>query len=164
MPLNGNEYLEPGLHVYTFNGLVEDFVAAFSASHTRKEIIEDFRSFFISLKNQGYVLFEIWVDGSYVSSKVNPNDMDIVIFLSYDSSVRARSDWGNICLTSGKIDPYYEIWIEDAKQHMLQDEIWKLTNRRNYWKGQFGFDRNDNPKGIIKIDPNSIYRASGGEE
>ena len=32
-----------------------------------------------------------------------------------------------------------------------QNNCLKLVNNRNYWRGQFGFDREDNPKGMIKI-------------
>lgn len=32
----------------------------------------------------------------------------------------------------------------------------EFTNKRNYWRGQFGFDREDNPKGMIKITQQSL--------
>ena len=59
------------------------FVDGFSTSATRRRLFNHFLRYlndFQSRVSQGFVL---WLDGSFLTLKDNPNDMDFVIFLDY---------------------------------------------------------------------------------
>jgi hypothetical protein len=45
---------------------------------------------------------------------------------------------------------------EKSKQILSPADYNAVVNNRNYWRGQFGFDRQDNPKVIIKLDCASL--------
>ncbi len=44
----------------------------------------------------------------------------------------------------------------DNKKSMTPTDYQNNVNLRNYWRGQFGFDRTDSPKGIVRISCDSI--------
>ncbi len=58
------------------------FVSNFKNSDTRKKVFQNYLSYIHDFKNQISNNFYQWIDGSFVTSKLNPNDIDIVTFLN----------------------------------------------------------------------------------
>ena len=56
------------------------FVDDFPTSQRRKIIVEKLWDFAKEIFDVG-VPCEFWVDGSFVTTKINPNDADLVLFL-----------------------------------------------------------------------------------
>jgi hypothetical protein len=97
----------------------------------------------------------LWIDGSFVTSKFNPRDVDIVLCIAsdlYDNCTveqRALLDWlESEALRSGyQCDAY--ISIEWPVAHPLHSEG---VAARNYWSNFFGHTRQGHEKGIAVLD------------
>ena len=135
----------PGLHPVTEGELDNHFLQAFAASQTRPALIAGLRAFLASLKRVG-VAFEVWLDGSFCTEKLNPNDVDIVVFA--DEHQLNRLDPG--------IQQYLSALLDrpNTKVKFGCDVLFAVASdldARSYWRGWYGFDRSEQPKGIVQI-------------
>ncbi|GAB2589479.1 DUF6932 family protein [Spirosoma areae] len=62
-------------------GFEELFVNAFPDSATRRPIFASYRQFTEQFSDQVCSTFTHWIDGSFVTNKLNPNDIDIVVLV-----------------------------------------------------------------------------------
>jgi hypothetical protein len=87
------------------------FVSNFKNSDTRKKVFQNYLSYIHDFKNQISNNFYQWIDGSFVTSKLNPNDIDIVTFLkaeNYESNLLKLADFQGIKLKiEQKLDCYF---------------------------------------------------------
>lgn len=158
LELTTDGYLPPGIHPYTYADFEEQFVADFKTSQTRREI-RDKAFQWISKVRLIAAAEEVWINGSYTTGKVNPNDIDMVIFYKqkifksktlYDALKQLQ-----LSSKSYRCDAYYSIIIDkDVTDEVLQ--------RRAFWKGQFGFDRVDQPKGIVVMQWKEVIKGIKG--
>lgn len=155
MEFNQDGVLTAGLHECNFSIIKDIFVDEFETSQTRKKIFEQF-VMWVNLLVQDYQIYEIWIDGSFVTNKVNPNDIDLVIFVHVNDYLRLNSNWDKLRDVK-LIDAYYSLAVCEKSQNALTEkEYWPFVNNRNYWRGQFGFDRSDNPKGFLVLKENDL--------
>ena len=149
--------LPAGIHDYTMVEFIQRFVEQFPTSQSRTRILESLVLFFRELLQTG-TPHEIWIDGSYATSKVNPNDADVVVFLHHSQAIVLQPQ----CTLLRKkyyptLDLYFAVAVSDETQKATSaNDFLKIQNNRNYWRGQFGFDREDKPKGIIRLFPESV--------
>ena len=73
MQIDFDPLLPPGLHDFQEDQIDEHFVNGFSESVTRPALVANFRKYLEQLKNIG-IPFEVWVDGSFSTKKIDPND------------------------------------------------------------------------------------------
>lgn len=140
--------LPPGLHDLAVSQLNNHFFSDFPDSNTRAPLIRGLSSYIDSLKILGIPL-EIWLDGSFTTTKIDPNDIDLVIFAS-ENDVNNLSDEYKDLLRS-------LINRLDIKKRFGCDTLFSITediNMRSYWRGWYGFDRNEVPKGIVRLQVN----------
>lgn len=83
MTFNDNGVIEPGIHEIDIHEFYNLFVQSFTTSERRKDIFDSLIDFLKILLNK-YDVQEVWIDGSYVTDKVNPNDVDIIVFLEIE--------------------------------------------------------------------------------
>lgn len=76
---NGN--LPAGEYPISFDDLKQVFVDGFGTSYTRMRNWDGFNAFVKVLIDAGLKDLTIWVDGSFISNKENPNDIDFVILI-----------------------------------------------------------------------------------
>jgi hypothetical protein len=76
--------LPAGFHAMTIDQIEEICVVAFPGSPTRRLIFERFVAFLDLLFQVGIVI-EVWVDGSFLTRKPDPRDVDVVIFANPDA-------------------------------------------------------------------------------
>ncbi len=127
-------------------------------STTRQEIMNGLEDVVKKLKEKS-ILGEIWIDGSFVTKKIDPNDVDILLAINgnfYDNCTdeqREVIDWVNSNLKdTHRCDSYLFNFFDD-KQHQ---GYWESEWWRSYWLHRFGFYREDGPnvyetKGIALI-------------
>ncbi|WP_084052917.1 DUF6932 family protein [Desulfonispora thiosulfatigenes] len=161
--------LFPGIHSYSYETFEEQFVAEFTTSSTRGEIYKGLKEWLRLLMDVLSPRY-IWLDGSYLTTKIDPNDIDLVVFYRPEDIMKLGEDGtrqlGNIinqislkydcdayfCYTLDHLSP------EDvAAKFKGQEKI-----MQTYWMGQFGFDRTRKPKGIIEINKEVIEKMLGG--
>lgn len=80
-----NGFLKPYDIIETDLATIEKtFVEAMPLSSTRKAIFESYLSYNEELRKIIPTGFIQWIDGSFITKKVNPNDIDIVTFVDFD--------------------------------------------------------------------------------
>ncbi len=126
------------------------FVWEFSESTTRQPLFERYRQYNDKLQQLIPAGFSQWVDGSFVSRKLNPRDIDFLTFVDYqlyeqheqafDELRRYRLD------RSLSIDGYFVKVYPDTHQR-YNDYQSDLTE----WQYQFGTTRKHKPKGFLEL-------------
>lgn len=147
MVFNEKGLLNPGFSEYKLNEFEKIFVNNFNESQSRKKIFNGFIKWMKQLLTFCYP-DEIWIDGSFVTNKVNPNDMDIVVFVDLIVLYNNKAELEE--MRKFGEENFCDTYIAFSPNEHYSGNI-KLVNHRNYWKGQFGFDREDRPKGIVKL-------------
>src|SRR5688572_7068176 len=81
MSATGIEYpplLQPGLHAMTLQQVHDACVAPFPLSVRRPMIFQGLTDFFTELSNGG-IAGVAWVNGSFLTEKLDPDDCDLVL-------------------------------------------------------------------------------------
>ena len=89
---------------------------------------------------------DLWVDGSFVTKKLEPDDVDVVLELSELTGITPEQE--NRLKWFGSRQP------ADMGQKRADYSCHcylTLSSNHDYWLGQFGRDRSANPKGIIVL-------------
>ncbi|MDQ0091683.1 hypothetical protein J2T12_005123 [Paenibacillus anaericanus] len=144
--------LFPGIHEYNWQEFEKQFVLDFVESTKRSLIFENFKTWIgllIDILPPRY----IWLDGSYLTQKTDPNDMDIVAFY-YPEDIENEEVYSNLNYIIHEVsrkhncDAYFSLSFDKFSQ----EEKAKLPNNyaimQTYWMGQFGYDRSRNAKGM----------------
>ena len=90
MTFEANGVLAPGFHDCTYNGFYAAFVDEFPTSQRRRPIAEALLAFSAEVFAIGEP-YEFWIDGSYVTTKINPNDADVILFFQYQQRFFSRN-------------------------------------------------------------------------
>ncbi|MGG3871697.1 DUF6932 family protein [Brevibacillus laterosporus] len=150
-PFEDGWNLKPGIHPYTSNDFISQFVDDFPESTNRPNVFAGLVKFLKELDNV-LIPHSIWLDGSYLTKKLEPNDIDLVVFYELED-ISGDETRANVILDI----------IKNRSSYYLCDAYFCYApnpridpNTRNYWRGQFGFDRDDQPKGMILLDQNEI--------
>ena len=138
-----NGMLPSGLHEYSFNQFMAQFVDGVPTSQTRKEIANALVNFSKEIYAIG-IPYEFWVDGSYVTTKTNPNDADIVVFLQVPAASVIFPIWNSFRQKYSKwLDIYFAYATSPENQRVLSpNDYQQVVNKRNICKkihDHFGF-------------------------
>ncbi len=127
------------------------FVTAFPKSTTRKRLFENYLRYIYRFQDEVFPFFEQYINGSFVTKKENPKDIDIVTFLDYEV-YQKRGDqvldkFWTFSLEDEGIDAYL---VEDyPKNHSFYQ---KTLEKKIYWENLYIKNRNRNePKDFLKI-------------
>ena len=124
----------------------------FPLSKTRSDIMAGLSDVVQQLRDKA-IQGEVWVDGSFVTEKIDPEDVDVVLRVWSDfvenctSAQQQVLDWvvGNL-KDSHHCDSY--LLTEYPDNHPL---YWYGHFEYAYWMRQWGFNRIDEMKGIAVI-------------
>jgi len=70
-------------HDITLDEMPEIFVDAFPESETRKRLFDNYLDWVIDFQRDVFPYFTQWINGSFVTQKLNPKDIDFVTFLDW---------------------------------------------------------------------------------
>ena len=93
------------------------------------------------------IFVEAWIDGSFVSKKEEPNDVDIVLL--YKGGIYLSSLCPSAKITYQELQNC-KLWKEEYHCDLRLIEIHN-DSLKNYYKNWFGNDKKQRPKGIIRI-------------
>lgn len=136
-----------GFHPFSLMELRELCVNKFPHSITRNDIMLGLEKVIEMMEDVG-LEGDVWIDGSFLTEKINPNDSDIVVFVlseECESKEKAevikniRSNLRDQFLCHSHIFPEYP--KDDDRAVYFE---WS----RSYWIRQFGFSRGEEIKGI----------------
>lgn len=178
--------LEGGIIQSNMTDLKENLVDLFSTSTTRNRNFNSFLELISFLKSEGLLegVSCIWVDGSFCTTKVDPNDIDLIILLKPYNKNAIIIDQNQQLIREMFIDKYLDIYMtydskflqdrayiekvvqdlivdnseynEEEIKGMVVNSCDKIDYQMKYWMGQFGFDRNQRSKGLISIEGGSL--------
>jgi hypothetical protein len=157
--------LPPGSYPMHLSDLHSLFVKRFNISKTRSKLLSNFCSFVWELERRG-IAGKIWCDGSFVTSKIDPPDVDL--FLAVDGC------WYYNDPTPGAMD--YLDWIDsDDGWAKVKDEFccdayvaiecspdqpqWGSHEKTyQHWRKWFSVSRGGIRRGlaIIEIQPHAV--------
>lgn len=141
--------LSPGFHDLDDAQVKSLCVDAFPESVRRSmlycnyiQLVSDIRN----INKQFNCFIEVWVDGSFTTEKPEPDDIDILLVI----------DSNRLNLVPVMFQPQIEKFLNrqyikhNYKIDLLLLEHGKYEDRM-HWRGVFGHDREDTPKGIVRI-------------
>ena len=138
----------------TLAELNEVFSEEFPLSITRRLIFDEFATYVSDLQRELNVPIEVWINGSFTTLTLNPNDIDFVIFV--DSQIASqhvelirlyrakRNQEGSLT------DGYF---VETVPPGHPDYRIYQFNRDDRY--RDFGFDRLNKQKGILQLIVNS---------
>ncbi len=138
MPLtfDTNGFLSPYSAIVTdLETFRQTFVDDFRDSTTRKAIFENYQNYLDTFKT---VICETgfyqWIDGSFVTQKINPNDLDIVTFVDTEVFTQKIKELqalkGDALVKNQKLDCYFvEVIPSNSRQYFIyqSDKMYWLT-------------------------------------
>jgi hypothetical protein len=135
----------PGIHDIVETEFDNRFVSGFPTSSTRKRLSKGLCEYIEALRPIG-VGFELWIDGSFTTDKADPSDVDLILFASKSDLAGLSAD----CKTMlrGLLDKASSKSKYGCDVYFAHSED---TPLRSYWRGWFGFDRDEKPKGLARI-------------
>lgn len=150
--------LKPGFQAVTEEFLREKCVAAFPLSTTRKSLMDALAKAIARIAAAG-IPAELWIDGSFLTEKIDPTDIDLVLIvpahvtLSPTLAIRATLDWigSDATLESEGLDAY----VLTKHQAGAMEVVWHVERAR--FEKLFGTEYDDvTPKGV------GVMRFHGG--
>lgn len=136
---------KPGLHDIKLTDFGNHFLSEFPSSTTRSPLIDGLNKYIKKLTEIG-IPIELWIDGSFTTNKIDPNDVDLVVF-ALENDVNK--------LDKNREDLFCSLLDRRSTRHRFGcDVLFSVTEdqeMRSYWRGWFGFDRNETPKGIARV-------------
>ena len=153
MQFNIDGYLPSGLHDHDEGSIKLHLVDSFPASSTRPAIWSGYLQHSEELRSVGVEVTE-FINGSFSTTKNDPSDIDLVGFADADTvnkltpAEQAKFEElfkGKATKAKYMCDAYFLATVPPGHPHEQQ-----VRTMRKYWMGEFGFDRQDRPKGIIR--------------
>ena len=126
------------------------FVSYFPFSSTRKRLFENYLIYLGNLKETVNTGFYQWIDGSFVTNKEDPKDIDFVTFLDfglYREHEKAISKLLSLRYdTKNGTDGYFVETFPDTHKGYNNFQMDRIE-----WLHTFGTSRINQNKGIIQI-------------
>lgn len=126
----------------TMQELEENFIF----NEHRLSLYLSLKQFIRAIKDLGINHFEMWIDGSFITLKTRPNDIDVICFIDnqrYDQHLNTLSSLRRTFLP---IDAYFvKMYAVEHPKHNFSkfDEL--------DWYHFLTKDRKRRPKGLVKI-------------
>ena len=145
--------LSLGWHQLSITRLRQLCVDRFPLSNTRERIMQGLEEIIKRLRSKD-IVGELWINGSFLTEKINPNDADMVLFIQETFLEHATTEqvetinWVNSNLKDSLCcDSYISIEYPESHPQHSYGEYW-----RAFWTRQWGFDRDASPtKGIAVV-------------
>lgn len=141
-----------GFHQMSLENLEQLCVCRFPDSMTRKTIMQGLQKLLDRLSDGG-ISAEIWVNGSFLTEKRDPRDVDIVFRLPihvYEEGTMEQKELLDWVRDNRKSDYHCDSYVfyifpDGDSRAVLNDYL------HAYWIRQFGFSRGQDFKGIAVL-------------
>ncbi|MBO9471795.1 hypothetical protein J7355_17015 [Endozoicomonas sp. G2_2] len=149
MAIEYEPLLDAGVHPMAAADMKPILVDSFTDRKGRRAyLVSRLHAFLEDLVQLIGTTFKVWVDGSLLSSKPEPADVDLVVIVEGSHlnalSVQEKSALREIFVTER----------QHVKQRYSCDVYLMLADnadQEQYWRELFGHDREGRPKGIIEV-------------
>jgi hypothetical protein len=163
----GEDYLPAGRHVASVAEIEAALVGGFPSSLRRPALFEQWRTLFQAIERIVEVRAQ-WIDGSFVTRKEEPGDIDLVSHL--DGELLDALDPVEWMLLRGLIAGQVSKALHDCDSffvavypegHPARDAYERALA---YWDAWFGADRAGRSKGYIELQLNRSNTGSNGDD
>jgi hypothetical protein len=159
-PYNSYGALPEGIFKPQLKEFKDRYVKEFVGSSTRPIIYKGFIELSMDQLRAGIFLKQ-WIDGSYITSKEEPNDIDMVTFFNGIDHRIGRSQ----VYSSTQMKERYHCDSYIAAVYPENDPRFSLSKDTiEYWRKWWGHDRNNRLKGFIEFDLNAPAHKEAIEE
>lgn len=143
--MNYEPLFQAGFKDIGIDELEDVFVNPFENNERRAYLLERFMALIDKFKETG-ISSEVWIDGSFATKKPEPGDIDMIFFVD-----------GN---EANGLDSEKQAILKELNDRKISQIRYKCdvfivpnqnANMRSYWRGWFGFSRNEEPKGIVRL-------------
>jgi hypothetical protein len=141
--------LDPGFHDLGIDGIRRCCVERFPESITRQRIMVNL-SELTQVINQKGINGEIWIDGSFLTQKLNPDDVDLVLVIS-QSTFNLMDDDQKEFLNWFNNTSLYQRYRCDNYLFVREENAATGEYLYAYWLKQFGFSRGGAMKGLAVV-------------
>lgn len=134
----------------------EFFVTAFEVTSTRHEIFRNYLRYVGDFQNEITTEFTQWLDGSFLTKKTNPADLDFVTLLDFQISIEKESQLERQFLNRPAIAEYrLDAYIEQIFPEGHRDYFFTQSDLA-YWNSWFSKTKENRagrkfPKGYVEI-------------
>jgi hypothetical protein len=140
--------LGAGLHNLSSDSRRRLCLERFPSSITRKKIFENVEAFTATI-NSHAIKGVIWVDGSFLTEKLNPDDADILLLVGSDDYRQFSQQQKDFIAHLSGQSLYHQYRLDNYVAVVGQDASGQYQHA--YWLRQFGFSRDNRMKGILTI-------------
>ena len=142
--------LESGFHILDMEDLEHYFVDAFPKSKSRKRLFDNLIRYIYRFSDEVFPFFKMWIDGSFITNKTNPKDVDFAVFIDH-KVYELRGDnlmdsFWSFSLEAQNLDAF--IITEYPNKHSNYADFQQV---KQYYYDLFSEDRLGFPKGIVQI-------------
>lgn len=144
---NGNLYPYEAIES-RINIVEETFVTGFKDSKTRFELFKAYLEFKENVQHLVETNFVQFVNGSFVTRKLNPNDIDIVCFIDFRIYEQKEKRFNELKVTYKvlNIDCYFVKKYPEKHKYFIRYRTDML-----YWNDLFTKSRKRQAKGYLKL-------------
>ena len=118
------------------------FVDSFPNSTTRKTLYDNYLRYIDDFSKQITPNFTQWINGSFVTLKENPNDIDFVTFIDVDIYERNEPNIGNFMSFSLEKEGLDAYILQIYPQNHILYEAYSVHNQKK-WFERFSNTRKD---------------------
>lgn len=141
-----------GRHSISLSALRDLCVSNFPLSTRRDLLMLGLEKLVSELLNQS-IVGELWIDGSFVTQKINPDDVDVVLRIDgvfYEQATDEQRGIIDRLSEDLKADYHCDSYtlMQFPEGHPL---YWEGEYQYAYWMRQWGFNREDNTRGIAVL-------------
>jgi hypothetical protein len=132
-----------GIHVLNKEQIYSNFVLNFPNTNTRERLWRNFNTFLDQFKEEITQQFEVWIDGSFATQKLNPRDIDAVFLIDYQTVERKKSILENKWFFKDQkfktgLDLYF------STEYPITHKKYFLSHLNHlYWEDVYGHTRKD---------------------
>ena len=144
--------LDSGFHTMNCEEIKELCVNTFPESKRRGMLYNNFQELLLGFNRINAIIHcisEIWVDGSFTTEKPEPDDIDILVVLDPLLLNQFPEEYHGAI--SQLLDRKFVKLNYNIDVLPLHKNTTDYDSMRSYWRGWFGFDRKESPKGLIRI-------------
>ncbi len=136
--------LKPGRHQMNLGEVKTLAVDSFSPNSNRSNLFHSLENLIKRIDKSG-TLCELWVDGSFLTEKENPGDIDFTIFISQENFDSCPEEIQNLLFSITQNNKSLGTNL-DGYLAELEDQ-----SSKDYWDKFWGHGRNNLPKGYVVI-------------
>lgn len=153
--IRGNLIPEPAIQPISIADFETHFVDDFEDSNTRFVLFEALQHYIKQWQTLISTDFEMWIDGTFITTKTNPKDIDILTFVDYQDYHRCKDLLGNQFLSETTKKVGIDAYV--LKTYPIDHPSYPIYRSDYlYWLNHFGRTRLNRQKkqfkkGIIQL-------------